>query len=451
MRIVRPLGWIAAVAVVLTAPAHGAPLTADGAVQVALKKNTQVVQAEASLLDSKSGLWSAYSGVLPRVSASYGRSGSYTKTPPSVSVFQILDTTITSRADETVRESYSTSPGVSGNWNLLNLSSWRGVQSARKGMEAARHSRTATRNEVVLSVRRQFYEAVKAYHLLRVSSGALRLARDNERRVRALFEVGSVSKSDLLKARVQTSQSQLDSLNADINVTAQRIALANQLGLPEAELGEVDTTLTATPHPVDAAEILREARGQRPDLRAAEADVKGAEAGVSSARFARLPYLSAGGSMDFNTRSRSKTAVKGQEPRSGFSDTDRSASGQIALNLDVFDGFAMDARAASARARLMRARETRDALVRNLESEVHQAVLGYREAVERESLARDAVASASENLNLVQQKYNVGSATILDLIDSQVQLQRAQNDLVSALAAIRVADATLERVRGRGE
>ena len=47
--------------------------------------------------------------------------------------------------------------------------------------------------------------------------------------------------------------------------------------------------------------------------------------------------------------------------------------------------------------------------------------------------------------------YNVGSATILDLIDSQVQLQRAQSDLVSALAAIRVADATLARVRGRSE
>ena len=78
-------------------------------------------------------------------------------------------------------------------------------------------------------------------------------------------------------------------------------------------------------------------------------------------------------------------------------------------------------------------------------------MLGHQEAVERERLARKTLESASENLNLVQQKYNVGSATILDLIDSQVQLQRAQSDLVTALAAIRVADATLARVRGRSE
>jgi outer membrane protein TolC len=61
------------------------------------------------------------------------------------------------------------------------------------------------------------------------------------------------------------------------------------------------------------------------------------------------------------------------------------------------------------------------------------------------------VESARENLNLVQQKYNVGSATILDLIDSQVSLLRAASELVSALADIRIAEAAVDRVRGIGE
>ena len=99
----------------------------------------------------------------------------------------------------------------------------------------------------------------------------------------------------------------------------------------------------------------------------------------------------------------------------------------------------------------MRASESRDALLRDLDGEVHQTMLGHQEAVEREGLARRTLESASENLHLVQQKYNVGSATILDLIDSQVQLQRAQSDLVSALAAIRIAEAALARVRGQSE
>jgi outer membrane protein TolC len=75
----------------------------------------------------------------------------------------------------------------------------------------------------------------------------------------------------------------------------------------------------------------------------------------------------------------------------------------------------------------------------------------YREAVESDRLARSTMASATENLKLIQEKYNVGSSTILDLIDAQVQLQRAASDVVSALAAIRVAEAQLNRVRGRAE
>jgi outer membrane protein len=65
-------------------------------------------------------------------------------------------------------------------------------------------------------------------------------------------------------------------------------------------------------------------------------------------------------------------------------------------------------------------------------------------------VATSAIESATENLKLTQEKYNVGSATILDLIDAQVQLQRASSQGVTARAAIRVAEATLEHVRGGG-
>jgi outer membrane protein len=125
--------------------------------------------------------------------------------------------------------------------------------------------------------------------------------------------------------------------------------------------------------------------------------------------------------------------------------------GSVAVTLPLFDGFATDSRVAAARSQMITAKETHDALLRNLESEVRQSLLSYQEATEREALGRRAMASASENLNLIQQKYNVGSATILDLIDAQVQLQRAASELVSALADIRVAEALVDRVRGKGE
>jgi outer membrane protein len=432
------------------AMALAAPLTADEAVRIALQKSPAILQSEASVLSARSGLWSAYSQVLPSVSAGANRDGSFTREASGTQAFGTF--TIPSSSFDSER--YSGSYGLSGQWSVLDPGGIAGLSSARSAMRAANFGRQATRADVRLETRRRFYDVVKAMHLSRVSNQTLRLSRDDERRVRALFEVGSVSKSDLLQAQVRTSQSQLDSILAVHSVAVSRLSLATQLGTPERELGEVDSTLTVTPAPVDLGSLLEEARRQRPDLKAAEADVRAAELSMRSAHWSRLPSVSVSGSYTPKNVSSSKffndIAPRDTATTSAF-ETEGIYSGRVAVNLPIFDGFATDARVAAARASMVRTRETRDALVRNLEAEVRQVVLEYQLAVEREALGRRTVESATENLNLVQQKYNVGSATILELIDAQVQLQRAQSDLVSALADIRVAEAALDRVRGQGE
>jgi outer membrane protein TolC len=397
--------------------------------------------------------------VLPNVSANYNYSKSVTDPQDRVQSQFFGPISIFSKTLSA--NSSLTSPSISGRWSLVDLSSWSSLSSARQGMEAANLNRTATRNDIVLEARTRFYEVVKAVRLAEVSAGALKLARDDERRVKALFEVGSVSKSDLLKARVRTSQSELDSLLANNGVTNRRIFLANLLAMKESELAEVDTSLVGERKVYDEGQVLADAKAGRPDILASEKELKAARASLNAARWGRLPSLDLSASANFPSKSKSEdetfyyddsTLTSGSTQKRVTENTnDTQYRATLAVSMPIFDGFATDARIASSRARFLRSRETRDALVRNLESEVRQTMLGHQESMERERLARKTLESASENLNLVQQKYNVGSATILDLIDSQVQLQRAQSDLVSALAAIRVADATLARVRGRSE
>lgn len=441
------------VAVVLVpALAQGADLlTAEGAVQIALSKNPQVVNSTASVLDAKSSVYSSVAGVAPRVSASLSRSGSWTRNNSGSEAFGSLVTPPSSQDFD----AYSTTPGLSASWSVLDLSALKGLSAARQGFKAAKLSQTATRNDVALAVRRQFYVVVQAAHLARVNSEALKLSRDNERRVRALFEVGSVSKSDVLKAQVQTAQSQLDSLSSAHQITTQRIALASALGLEERAMAEVDTALTVTPTDFDEAAILAQAMKNRPDLLAASANLKAARSSRWAARLSRLPYVTTSGTATFNSKSTSKRTELNPPPpnatSTATSKTDRGYRATIALNWDLFDGLATDAQNASAQARLVRAQETHDALQRNLAAEVQQALLSYREAVETVAVAQSAVESAAENLKLTQQKYNVGSATILDLIDAQVQLQRAENQDVSARAGVRIAEAGIRRVSGRND
>ena len=185
----------------LTAAAVAQPLTADRAVEIALTHNSQIVTSAADVLDARSGVYGAASGLLPRVTASVSRSGSFTDNQGlRAGEVRFVGGKLVSGPGTIDVESYSTSPTISGSWSILDLSAISSFSSARQGVKAANLRRVATRHDVVLETRRRFYDVVKAIHLSNVASGALRVARDDERRVRALFEVGSVSKSDLLKA-----------------------------------------------------------------------------------------------------------------------------------------------------------------------------------------------------------------------------------------------------------
>jgi len=426
-----------AVAAVLAASPHAvaaAPMTADEAVAIALQKSGDIVRADASVLNARSGLWGAYSFVMPSVTLQGSRGGDNTRDSRGFQAFGSAP--IPNFSKDFV--GYNGSWGLTGSWAILDPSRIVGLSSARAGMKAAELGNKSSRADVRL---------------------AAKLARDDERRVRALFEVGSVSKSDLLKAQVRTASAQLDSTLADHDVVTTRRLLAAQLGIQEGQLGEIDSTLSNEHPTLDPTGVLEEARKNRPDIQAAEASMKSAELALRSAHWARLPSVILQGAYTPNSVTSSNFtrgvfdvtngAFLGEAHTDLSSKTKDDVRGSIALTMPIFDGFATDSRVAAARGQLLNAKETHDALLRNLEAEVHQVLLSYQEATERESLARRAMESAYENMNLVQQKYNVGSATILDLIDAQVQLQRSASELVSALADIKVAEAAVDRVRGK--
>ena len=450
-----PRARLVVLGVIWSGSASAQVLTAEQAVKMALEQSTQAIGAEASVLDARGGMYGAYSGVLPRVSLGITRQGAWQEKSVGSNVFG----GVVIPGDRRDFEQYSTTPSASYSWDLINLSALNQLSSARRGMTAAQQGRVATRAEVAYLTRRQFYEVVRSERLVQVATGSLRLARDDERRVRALFEVGSVSRNDLLRAQVRTSQSELDSLTSQQTVTNQRVLLAGFLGIKEADLGVVDTLLTTELREFDRAALLAETEKQQPDLLAAEAEFTSAQAGLRAAKWARLPYLTLSGGAryrpksDFTQTTFDTNGVALPEPfvDSGNSKSDLEYSAALSLNLDLFTGFATEGRIASAQARYMRAQETRDATRRNLAAQIDQALLGYRRANEAARVARRAVESSTENLKLTQEKYNVGSATILDLIDAQVQLQLAQSDGVTAQTAIRVAEAQINRIRGRAE
>ena len=59
------------------------------------------------------------------------------------------------------------------------------------------------------------------------------------------------------------------------------------------------------------------------------------------------------------------------------------------------------------------------------------------------------VAAAQEDVNLAREKYNLGAATILEVLDAEVSLKQAQTNQVQALFDYNLAISRLEKAMGR--
>ena len=145
----------------MTAVAVAQSLTADRAVEIALKHNSLIVTSAADMLDARSARYAAASGILPHVGASLARSGSFTDNQPFTGARVIGGQLVTGTGTNDI-ETYSTSPALQGSWSVLDLSALSSFSASRRGVEAAEKRRTATRNDVTFETRRQFYVVVQA-------------------------------------------------------------------------------------------------------------------------------------------------------------------------------------------------------------------------------------------------------------------------------------------------
>jgi outer membrane protein TolC len=432
----RSLAAAAVVALLLgaggTADAADAPpadvrgaISVDEAVRVALARNFDLLSTEQSVRAAGGRTRQAWQGYLPSLTSRVNYSHNYDN------VQQAFGVDFVSPA-----ESYTTSLTLSQ--TLLDWGAIKDIQAASRSHAASEYSYVFARSDLVLAVKQQYYTLLQAQLLSDVADSALVLARQELRRVQSLFDLGMVARGDVLKAQVRVSQSQLDLISQRGSVVNERARLARLLGQnPSDDLVASEDIREATVA-VDSAAVFEEAVRNRPDLLAAQAGWRAAEAAVGSARAGYYPTVT-------GSYSSALTGYNKYAPSEGeFINTLG-----ITVNFPLFEGwFGKSGQLMQSRAQAEQARYAYQQKRLDVEVEVREAVNAARQANEGVAVARDGLASAEEDLKLSQEKYNVGSGTILDLIDSQVALQRARSSLVTALTQARVAEAQIERVRG---
>jgi NodT family efflux transporter outer membrane factor (OMF) lipoprotein len=312
---------------------------------------------------------------------------------------------------------------------------------------AAQESAAATRFAKEVVVLTTIASVGNAYFLVLSSQDRLRIARQNltaalgvlkliqERRTAGTASDLDVAQQESLVAGVRAAIPLLDqTLRQNIAV------LAVLIGRAPSDFKVRGGSLYALAIPLVTPGLPSELLLQRPDIRAAEANLASADASVTAARAAFLPSISL-------------TAQGGYESaalKTLF--TPQSAFYQLVANLaqPLLDGFRLEGQLELAKGRQLELLRLYCQTILSGFSDVEIALIAIADTTERERLQRDVVTASRRAFDLARQRLEGGVADLVTLLQTQQTLFLAEDNLALARLARIQAVLSLFQALGGG-
>ena len=178
------------------------------------------------------------------------------------------------------------------------------------------------------------------------------------------------------------------------------------------------------------------------DLRSSKQDIKSSYSGI-------LPSLRASTTM---TESRFPEQTVGFNQSSGeiLSDVSSitSASSNISINQNIYDGGVWWNNIRLAKNNYKISEQFNRQIKTNMIRNVHFAYFNYLKAMQLLGVARSNLMSSQQQLALVEQKFDLGSAKKTDLLKAKVRFGQARVDLISNDASLKSAYRNLKNAMG---
>jgi outer membrane protein len=431
MKLVLSLLIVPAVALAQQSPADAGfkPVSVQEAVALAQRNAPSAVQARGAIENATGTLRTTRNQLFPTLSGSLGHSQGAGETITNEGALVRRVTT----------PSYST--GLSANYTLFDGGKRvYDIRARRADLVAAEVSESATKFNLALSVKQQYYAILAAREAETASRIALDLARQQLSASVARVNAGAAIISDSLRAFVAVGNAQLAVLTAQNNVRNASLALTRVTGS--------EAPITATPsdtaefqiQPIDSAAVVSLAM-KGPAIQQAEANLTASNAAVRSARTAYYPTITT--SLNYSGNGYDKYYGIGGD-KLGYGNTFR-----VSANLPIWDGG--NRAEATHRARVTVANNEaslRDAKLL-AQQNIQQQIATLRTAEERVRIQQLSVQAAQEDLRVQQQRYNLGSSTQLEVTTSQNALNSARQALIQARLDYRTARAQIEAIIGQ--
>lgn len=401
----------------------GEVLTLEECMKMAMENNFSVKEGRKTIPLSQAQSLMSYSEILPYLSArtSVTRSSSEFGIDPYIDVY---------------------STNVSVTQTIFDLSSAFGIKEARiKVKESVARYESIVRS-VELLVSQCFYDYIKKQKFVAVKELGLRESGENFRKTEVMHDVGTVSRIDLLRAEVVKNQSELDLLKATKELEMAKVNLAYVTGLEQNLDFEVkEESIEIENYSIgDYDSLFARMKKNNPEIAAQRLSVSAAESRLSSAYSSYLPTLSLSGSYGY---SGDKFTMSQEEW-----DRNDSWSVNASVQVPLFTGFSRYASVRQNKISTGMQEIGYREMVMDRGIELRKSLLSIDEAEETYKLASKNLEKAKLSYEMVKEKYDLGAADIVELINAEQDYLEAQVTKISSYFDLILASFYIQNLLG---
>lgn len=309
------------------------------------------------------------------------------------------------------------------------------INSALALENAAGSEAASAEIDVVLTVKTGYNQVLLSQRFVEAYQRRVDEATERVRIADVAFKEGRIAKFDLLRNQTELADAQQQLVNAQRDVELALADIKNAMGVSQASQLEL-TQIAASQEPIpDLKDIQSRAISQRPEVAAARARVRSAQATVDVAKGSYKPQVYATAMQDV-----------GVVRDDGF---DQGYLVGVAAALPILDGGLRKSSVNEAQAMLRQMKaEERDAVL-TVNRDVTAAVAQLNAAAKSVDLARVAIDQAEEDYRVIKMRYEAGKSVNVEVLDALAALTRSQTNYAEALFQYNVARDTLTRSIGK--
>lgn len=418
-------------------PAQGPLLTLDSAVTLAVHAATPVLQARDVSRLSGALVLERYAQFLPDL----GATGAFDQYSGNL----LLSQRDIHPTDTRFRElGYH----VSTTLNLFNgFADVAGVKAALATRTAADLSLARVGQTIALDVSQAYLTVILDQQLVTIARQNLAASQLRVDQLQELVRVGKRPPADLYRQQAQAAADQSTLADAQNRVQSDQIALLERLRLdPHQPVQLVEPppdTVRLGDRYANLDGLVSEATERRADLQAASATVIANREDINRARSGYLPRLDVGAGVfsvgrffDYGTTNGASIITAPQTPL--WDQVGRQATGElwVGLNWYVFDRFRTRLAVEQAQVSYDAARYVDEDLRLGVAGDVARAIGDYRTAVQQLDASRAGLDAAQQAYDLVNGRFEVGFASIVDVTTAQSALVQAQSLRAQAIVSL---------------